>query len=141
MILLDTNVIAELMRPAPLPTVVEWMNGQDAAELFLSSITIAEIGYGLEILPAGHRRAQLELGFQNVARAFSGRILSFDQEAAQRYGQLMGKRRAAGRPLGTLDGQIAAIARSNGASVATRNVRDFDACGVEVIDPFAEHAP
>lgn len=141
MILLDTNVIAELMRPAPLPAVVEWLNEQDSAQLLLSSITIAEIGYGLEILPAGQRRAGLEMGFQKVIHAFSGRILSFDQEAAQHYGQLMGTRRAAGRPLGSLDGQIAAIARSNGARVATRNVRDFDGCGVEVIDPFAERAP
>lgn len=140
MILLDTNIIAELMRPAPLPAVVEWMNEQDAAELVLSTISVAEIQYGLEILPAGQRRARLETGFRKMAEVFSGRILSFDLEAAAHYGKVMGQRRAAGRPLGALDGQIAAIARSNGAQIATRNVRDFEGCGVEVVNPFPRDA-
>jgi len=137
MIIVDTNVVAEMMRASPAQEVVSWLNDQDAATLFLTTITIGEIGYGLEILPRGKRRLQLEQGFERVvAEAFAGRILAFDEEAARHYGVVMGRRKEIGRPLGVLDGQIASIARASGFAVATRNARDFDEVGVEVINPF-----
>jgi predicted nucleic acid-binding protein len=113
MIIVDTNVVAEVMKPSPTPEVVAWLNDQDASVLFLTTITIGEIGYGLEILPQGKRRLQLEQGFERVlAEAFVGRILGFDEEAARHYAVIMGRRRAVGRPLSVLDGQIASIARA-----------------------------
>ncbi|HET9227624.1 MAG TPA: type II toxin-antitoxin system VapC family toxin [Thermoanaerobaculia bacterium] len=137
MIVLDTNVVSEMMRPAPIPAVLNWMNDQDVSRLFLTAITVGEIHYGLRVLPQGKRRRSLEEGFERIlAEAFAGRILAFDETAALRYGEIMGRRREIGRPLAILDGQIAAIAWSNGFSVATRNVQDFVECGVEVINPF-----
>lgn len=138
MILVDTNVVAELMKPWPSPAVIAWLNHREASTLHLTTITVGEIAYGLCALPEGRRRRQLELGFERVlSEAFAERILSFDVAAARHYGELMANRRALGKPLGILDGQIAAIARSRGCAVATRNVRDFVDCGVEVVDPFA----
>ena len=137
MIIIDTNVVAELMKASPAGEVVSWMNDQEASTLFLTTITLGEIGYGLEILPQGKRRLQLEQGFERViAEAFTGRILAFEEEAARLYGVLMGRRKAIGRPLSILDGQIASIARARGCAVATRNVRDFVECGVEILNPF-----
>ena len=137
MIIVDTSIVAEMMRASPAPEVVSWMNDQEAATLFLTAITIGEIGHGLEMLPRGTRRLQLEQGFERmIAEAFAGRILVFDEEAARHYGAVMGRRKEIGRPLSVLAGQIAAIARAKGSAVATRNVRDFDECGVEIINPF-----
>jgi len=137
MIIVDTNVVAEMMKPAPDPSVVSWLNDQESAALFLTTVTIGEIGFGLEILPQGKRRLHLEQGFERViAEAFTGRILVFDEEAARHYGVVMGRRRAIGRPLSIQDGQIASIARTKGFVVATRNVRDFVECGVEIFNPF-----
>ncbi len=138
MIILDTNVISETMRPAPEPTVVAWLNRQDSLSLFLTTPTIAEVHYGIEALPNGKRRRALSDGFDRMLReAFEGRILTFDLGAAKRYGLVMSARRARGRPLSVVDGQIAAMALDRHAVIATRNVRDFEGCGVEVVDPFA----
>lgn len=137
MIVLDTNVVSEMMKPAPAPAVLSWMNGQDASGLFLTAVTVAEIRYGLRTLPEGKRRRSLEEGFERIlAEGFAGRILAFDEAAAHRYGEVMGRRKEMGRPLAILDGQIASIAWSHGCSVATRNVDHFLDCGVEVINPF-----
>lgn len=137
MIILDTNVVSEMMRDTPAPSVVAWLNDQDASLLFLTAVTVGEIRYGLRALPVGKRRRSLEEGFERIlAEAFPGRILAFDEAAAHRYGEIMGRRKEIGRPLAILDGQIAAIAWSNGYSVATRNVQDFVDCGVEVMSPF-----
>ena len=137
MTIVDTNVVAEMMKTSPDSGVVSWLNAQESSALYLTAITLGEIGYGLEILPRGKRRLQLEQGFERVvAEAFSGRILGFDEEAALHYGKVMGRRKAIGRPIGVMDGQIAAIARSNRFAVATRNVRDFDQCGIAVVNPF-----
>lgn len=138
MIILDTNVISETMRPAPERNVVAWLNRQDSLSLFLTTPTIAELHYGIQALPNGKRRRALEDGFGRLLReAFEGRILTFDLGAAEKYGHLMNGRRAKGRPLGVVDGQIAAVALDRDAVIATRNVRDFDGCGVKVVDPFA----
>jgi hypothetical protein len=137
MIILDTNIVAEMMKDTPAPVVVAWLNDQPASALFLSTITIGEIVFGLRAMPQGRRRRQLEEGFERiVAEGFSGRILVFDEGAARHYGEIMGRRKEIGRPLGILDGQIASIARAKGYAVATRNVRDFVECGVEILNPF-----
>ncbi len=137
MILLDTNVVSVVMRPAPAQSVLDWLNDQDTASLYLSTITIAEIGYGLRVLPDGKRRRSLQSRFEEfVALGFDQRILTFDEPAARLYAEVMGRRKELGRPISALDGQIAAIARANRFSVATGNVRDFEECGLRILNPF-----
>lgn len=137
MIVLDTNVVSEMMRAVPAPAVVGWLNDQDASHLYLTAVTVAEIRYGLRVLPPGKRRRSLEEGFERIlVEGFTGRILPFDEAAAHRYGEVMGRRKEIGRPLAILDGQIAAIAWASGFSIATRNIDDFVDCGVEILDPF-----
>lgn len=137
MVILDTNIVAELMKESPALTVISWLNDQESSALFLTTISVGEIRYGLRILPHGRRRLELEHGFERLlSEAFAGRILVFDEEAAGHYGEVMGRRREIGRPISALDGQIASIARARGCAVATRNVRDFVDCGVEIVNPF-----
>jgi predicted nucleic acid-binding protein len=137
MIVLDTSVVSEVMRAAPSPVVVAWLNHQEAFLLYMTAVTVAEIRYGLRVLPRGRRQRSLEEEFERVlVEGFTGRILPFDEAAAHRYGEVMGRRKEIGRPLGILDGQIAAIAWVNGFSVATRNVQDFLDCGVDILNPF-----
>ena len=137
MILLDTNVISAVMAPAPPRPVLEWLNHQETVRLYLSAITLAEIGYGLRVLPDGRRRRDVEDRFTRfVAEGFEQRVLSFNESAALLYGEIMGRCKELGRPLGILDGQIAAIARAHRLTVATRYTRDFEECGVELINPF-----
>jgi len=138
MIIVDTNIVAEAMKALPEVAVMSWLNDQETSTLFLTTITMGEIYYGLRIMPQGRRRLQLEQGFDRLlAEAFAGRVLAFEEGAARHYGEVMGRRREIGRPLSVPDGQIAAIARVNGYVVATRNVRDFVDCGVEIVNPFA----
>lgn len=137
MILLDTNIVSATMSPRPPRFVIDWLNHQETVDLYLSTVTIAEIGYGLWVLPEGKRRRDLEDRFAKfVAAGFDQRILDFDERAARLYPEVMGNRRVQGRPLAILDGQIASIARANDFAVATRNVRDFEECGLEIINPF-----
>jgi predicted nucleic acid-binding protein len=138
LILLDTNIIYEVMRSAPDPRVICWLNGADAGILHVSTISIAEILYGLDLLPAGRRRVGMEEQVEAfLLKGFSQRIMSFDEGAARHYGPLMADRRRAGRPMAAPDGQIAAIARSRAMALATRNIRDFEACGLALINPWA----
>lgn len=135
--LLDTNVVSEAMRTAPDPTVVEWLDSVPASSVFLSAVTVAEIRAGLERLEHGLRRSGLETAFVTfLDRGFAGRILPFDREAADRYGRVVAHRLSIGRPIAVLDAQIASIAWAASLPVATRNVRDFDDCGVEILNPF-----
>lgn len=137
MIIVDTNIISEFMTSPPASQVLEWINAQSAASLYMTTISIAEIGYGLRCMPKGKRQRLLTERFnQFVDTAFDTRILSFDEVAAHLYGEIKGYRREIGRPLSDLDGQIAAIARANGFSIATRNTKDFEECGIELINPF-----
>lgn len=137
MILLDTNVVSELMKTEPVEAVLGWLNGQPSERLYLSVVTIGEIAYGLRILPDGKRRSGLRERFERfVVLAFDQRVLAFDESAARIYGDLMGDRKELGLPMSVPDGQIAAIARRDHLAIATRNVLDFEHCGIEVINPF-----
>ena len=137
MILLDTKVVSELMRPAPSEAVLAWFAAQDAADLYLSAIGEAELRRGAAMLPAGKRRDQLMATIDAmIAEDFAGRILPFNSAAAQAFVLVFLERRAAGRPISFADGQIAATARAQGAAIATRNTADFAGCGIAVIDPW-----
>ncbi|HXM42960.1 MAG TPA: type II toxin-antitoxin system VapC family toxin [Bryobacteraceae bacterium] len=138
MIVLDTNVVSEVMNPKPSAQVLSWMASCPQELLCITTITEAEILYGVELLPAGKRRAALQADIESMLKVeFAGRILPFDEQAARAFSRLAARRRSSGRPIGDLDAQIAAIAFSRGASVATRDVRDFEDCGVEVLNPWA----
>ena len=134
-IVLDTNVLSELMKPEPDPTVAAWISARPATSLFTTTVTQAEILYGLQLLPLAKRRSRPAVG-DMFATDFAGRFLPFDQAAAQAYAEIAASRRRAGRPIAPFDAQIAAIARSRDAGVATRNVVDFEGCSIEVIDPW-----
>lgn len=137
MILLDTNIISELMKAAIDPNVKNWMNQQDVLQLYISTVTIAEIAYGINVLPEGKRRNSLEKAFNNVVReAFEYRIFTFDEVSAHLYRIIMGQRRTLGKPMSMADGQIAAIAKAHNCTLATRNTDDFGACEIELVNPF-----
>ena len=137
MILLDTNVISELMRAEPAQIVLDWFGQHDASDLFISAITEAELRTGVAILPDGERRDRLQAAIDAmIDQDFQSRVLPFDSPAAKAYADIAAQRRAAGRPIAEADCQIAAVARATDASIATRNVKDFDGCGVRVINPW-----
>jgi len=137
LIILDTNIVSEFMTSPPSGSVLRWLNDQNTSSLYMTSITIAEIAYGLNVLPLGKRRNLLDERFKLfVASAFDQRILTFDESAAHIYGTLLALRRRSGSPMSCFDGQIAAIARSKGFAIATRNIKDFKDCQLELINPF-----
>jgi predicted nucleic acid-binding protein len=136
MILLDTNVISEAMKPAPERAVRDWLDAQTAETLFLSSVTIAELSFGIAALPKGRRKDNLTAALEGLLALFAARILPFDTAAAQRYGELAAKARIAGRGFPTPDGYIAAIAATQGFTVATRDSSAFAAAGLQVINPW-----
>jgi predicted nucleic acid-binding protein len=137
MIILDTNVVSELMRPSPAPTVEKWLAMQAAADVYLTTVSEAELRHGAALLPAGRRRDRLIRAINEMLdRDFRGRILPFDRESAAAYAVIAAARRSAGRPISQFDCQIAAIARSRGFAVATHNTADYTGCGVDLIDPW-----
>ena len=137
MILLDTNVVSEPLRPAPNARVVEWIDSQTLETLFLSAITVAELRAGLAMLPAGKRRAGLQESLEiRVLPLFSGRVLPFDVACTQAYAELMAKARSSGLAIASADAYIAAIAAANGLTVATRDTSPFGAAGAAVINPW-----
>ena len=136
MILLDTNVISEAMKPAPERAVRDWLDAQAAETLFLSSVTIAELSFGIAALPKGRRKDNLSAALEGLLALFAARVLPFDTAAAQRYGELAAKARIAGRGFPTPDGYIAAIAATQGFVVATRDASAFAAAGLKVINPW-----
>lgn len=137
MFILDTNVLSEGTRPQPSAQVGKWLAAQPRAQLFTTTICEAELLRGLALLPAGRRRSALEDATHRMfAEILAGRVLPFDRAAASAYAMLGAQRRLKGRPIPTLDAQIAAIARVHGAAVATRNVADFMDCGIDVVDPW-----
>lgn len=136
MILLDTNVVSEAIKPEPHPSVLAWLDAQAAETLFLSSITVAELLFGIGALPGGRRKDTLAARIDALLEQFVGRVLSFDTPAARRYADLAIKARAAGRSFPTPDGYVAAIAAAHGFAVASRDTSAFDAAGLTVIDPW-----
>lgn len=139
MIVLDTNVLSELMRPAPSDRVMRWVNAQPAMNLYTTSITQAEIFHGIMLLASGRRRNALQAAAEAMFNEdFNSRVLPFGSEAAYSYARIAADRRRAGKPISHFDAQIAAIAYSTGAEIATRNVTDYDSCGVQVINPWAD---
>lgn len=138
MIVLDTNVISELMHPRGEARVVAWADGQHAGEVYLTAVTTAELRYGAARLPTGRRKTDLADRVQRVLdEDFTGRILSFDDNAAFHYADIVMCREGRGLPISMADAQIAAICRYHGAGLATRNTKDFVHTGIDVIDPWS----
>lgn len=138
MIVLDTNVVSELIRAEPEPLVVAWVDGL-VTDACITAITAAELLHGIALLPAGRRRTRLaELVQALLEDDFGERVLAFDVVAAAHYAAIAARRSGLGRPISQADAQIAAICRSHGATIATRNVADFDETGLTVVDPWTE---
>lgn len=139
MIVLDTNVLSEMLRSAPEAGVLAWLAAQPRSSLFTTTVTQAELLYGARLLPEGQRKAAL---LEAIGAIFvtdmAGQVLSFDDEAADAYAEIAAARRAGGRPISQFDAMIAAITRSRGAKLATRNVKDFADCGIDVIDLWSQ---
>ena len=137
MIVLDTNVLSEVLRPAPDAGIQAWLRSQAPASVFTTAITQAEIMYGIAIMPKGQRQATLltvaTLIFEDE---FRGRVLPFDSDAADIYAAIASGRRQAGQPISLPDGQIAAITQARGGRLATRNVSDFTNCGIDIVNPW-----
>ena len=134
---LDTNVVSELMRPEPDAAVLAWLNEQAADTLWLNSVVVSELLYGVARLPDGKRRAQLALAVQAMlAEDFAGRVLPFDLEAAVVYADLVAKRERQGQPIDVADAQIAAICLAHGATLATRNTKHFEGLGLTLMNPW-----
>ncbi len=137
MIVLDTNVVSEPLKPQPEPTVLDWLNEQAPETLYLSTISVAELLAGIETLPAGRRRTKLSKALADqMMPLFEGRVLGFDMKAAEAFARINAGAKAAGNPISFADGAIAAIAASRGFIVATRNERDFRGTGVAVLNPW-----
>jgi toxin FitB len=139
MIVLDTNVLSEVLRPAPEPRVVDWLTDQPRTSLFTTTVTRGEILYGIRLLPAGQRRDGLwDAAIKIFDIDLAGQVLIFDNVAADESAQISASRHAAGRPIAQFDALIAGTTRSRGAKLATRNVTDFEGCDIEVINPWSE---
>lgn len=137
MIVLDTNVVSEPMKPNGNPSVLAWLDSQSAETLYLTTTSLSELLVGVGILPEGRRKDGLGVALAElVTQLFGDRILSFDQEAAVAYTSLISRARASGRHIAVADGQIAAIAAVRGFAVATRDTAPFEAAGVPIINPF-----
>ncbi|AFL50824.1 putative nucleic acid-binding protein [Sinorhizobium fredii] len=140
MIVLDTNVVSEAMKPEPNPAVRSWLNEQVAETLYLSSVTMAELLFGVAALADGRRKKALAEMLDGVLELFGERVLTFDIEAARHYADLAVKARAAGKGFPTRDGYIAAIAASKGFIIATRDTSPFEAAALTVINPWKQEA-
>ncbi len=139
MIIVDTNVVSELLRPTPEPRVEDWLAGQDGLDIYLTAISEAELRYGVAIMSNGKRREALATAIDRILREdLAGRILAFDSDAAEAYATIAASRRTAGRPIAQSDCQIAAIAHARSATVATRNTGDFEGCGINLVNPWNE---
>ena len=139
MIVLDTNVLSEALRPVPERPVLDWLADQPSGSLFTTTVTRGEILYGIRLLSDGKRRKGLwDAANKIFDEDFAGHVLSFDGDAADMYADIAASRRIAGKPISQFDAMIAAMARSRGAILATRNVKDFESCGIEVVNPWTE---
>lgn len=139
MVVVDTNVISELFRPSPSAQVLQWLHAQPQHLLHTTAATMAEVFAGLEAMPRGRRRENLtQLAEELFTRDFNGRTLSFDEVAARVYARILAGKRSMGRPMSVMDAMIAAIAMSRKATLATRNTRDFDGCGLRLVNPWGD---
>jgi len=139
MIILDTNVLSECLRPQPDSRVLAWLSAQPRARLYTTTIVESEILYGVRLLPDGARKAALTEAVRAIfEHDFSGRILSFDRGAAAAYAALASSRKLAGRPIAQFDAMIAALAYSTGAILATRNIKDFEGCEIALLNPWTQ---
>jgi predicted nucleic acid-binding protein len=136
MIILDTNVVSEAMKPQPNPVVRAWLNNQSAETLYLPSVALAEMLFGIRSLPMGKRKNMLSQAFDGMMALFEDRILPFDIKAAHHYAELAVTDKTNGRGFPTPDGYIAAIAAANGFIVATRDISPFEAASVKTINPW-----
>jgi predicted nucleic acid-binding protein len=137
MILLDTNILSELMRPMPEPSVMVWIDSQNEDELWTCTIVVAEVLSGVDLMPKGRRQDQLRDKAEHMfSTLFASRIFPFDQKAARIYGAVLKSRNAIGRPVDEMDALIAATALANSASLATRNTSHFEHCGIQLVNPW-----
>jgi predicted nucleic acid-binding protein len=137
MIILDTNVISESMRKLPEGVVMSWLDAQPAADLFTTAITKAEIFNGIDLMPSSKRSSALLVVAERILEGeLAGRVLPFDHAAARWFAQIFVARKNRGKPIDPLDAQIAGIVRSHNATLATRNTRDFEDCGIHLINPW-----
>lgn len=137
MIILDTNIISEMMKPYPSDNLISWLDQEDVSKLYITTITIAEISYGINALPEGNKKVLIAEAFsRTIMSGFELRIYPFDESSAYLYGKIMADRKKKGRPLSIPDGQISAIALSRNCTVATRNVNDFVNSGIDIVNPF-----
>ena len=137
MIVLDTNVVSEIIKPAPSEQVLHWISSQPALLLYTTSFTQAEMLYGMEILPKGKKKKALDAALNGMfAEDFRNRVLGFDSSCARHFAEIAAERKLLGRPISQFDCQIAAIARSRKATLATRNTPDFTDCGIKLVNPW-----
>lgn len=136
MVVVDTNVVSEMMRVEAAPRVLDWFAATGTDQVFLTTVTMAEIEYGIEMLPDGRRKSGLRSQAESAFDTFADRLLAFDALAAKQYSHVMTSRQRRGRPIAVLDAQIAAVCLSRGAILATRNVRDFAGVGIELVNPW-----
>jgi toxin FitB len=136
MIVLDTNVVSELMRPDPAPQVAAWIRERDRHELRTTVITLAEIRFGIARLPDGRRKQALLDAADEIFLSFGDQVLPFDAAAAEQYAVIASARERSGKPIPGFDALIAAVCRSRGAALATRNLPDFGDTGIELVDPW-----
>lgn len=142
MVILDTNVVSEMLKETADAGVFTWLDAQSPESVFTTAITQAEIKYGIAIMPDGKRKSVLLTAATLLFEEdFEGRVLPFDSSAADAYAAIAAQRRSAGQPIGEADIQIAAIAQSRGGTVATRNVRDFTNCGIDIVNPWSVETP
>ena len=138
MIVLDTNVLSELTRAEPAPSVVAWLDRWESSELYTTALTAAELRGGVEVLPPGRRRDLLAADVERLLTGtLAGSLLPFDGESARHYADVVSARRRAGAPIEAFDAQIAAICLQHGAVLATRNLRDFEGVGLPLVNPWA----
>ncbi len=139
MIILDTNVVSEPLRPEPDPTVIDWLNAQEPETLYLTTVNQAELLAGIDTMPAGRRRTELKQALMDrIMPLFEGRLLAFDRQAAHAFARINASAQGAGNPISFADGAIAAIASAHGFILATRNVRDFKGTDIKLINPWAQ---
>lgn len=137
MIVLDTNVVSELARPQPSQLVIDWVDTYDSVELVITALTAAEIRAGVALLPGGRRQREIGLRMEALlTETFAGHVLAFDIDSSTHYAHVLATRTRAGRPIGGLDAQIAAVCAQHESALATRNTADFDGAGLELINPW-----